>query len=60
VDIIKVYKDKLGHLVAVAKDGAVHSLTTDRQLPKKAEAYGLEFMGKFKVQPKDKHGIPTE
>ena len=60
MDIIKVYTDKLGHLVAVAKDGAVHSLTTDRPLPKTAENYSLKFMGKFRVQPVEDHDIPTE
>jgi hypothetical protein len=59
MDIIKVYTDVLGHLVAVARDGAVYSLTTDKVLPKTAENYGLQFLGKFRVQPEEDHDIPT-
>ena len=52
--IVRIYRDSLDRLCAVARDGAVYTLTTDKQLPKTAENYGLKFLGKFVIEPEEK------
>jgi hypothetical protein len=48
---VRIYRDMAGRLCAVEKDGTVHTLTVDKQLPKTAENYGLKFLGRFVVTP---------